>query len=279
MRQYLNVLQRIARYGVRTENRTGVATRTLHGEMMKFDLSEGFPILTTKKVNFRAIVAELLGFIRGYDNAEDFRKLGTKIWDANANENEAWLNSPWRRGEDDLGKIYGVVWRNFYGVDQLANAVEKLRRGIDDRRLIITGWNPPDIEAKRAALPCCHLLHQYGIQGQRLNLCMYQRSCDFPLGIPFNISSYALLLSIMARITGYEPGELTMFLMNCHIYENQLEGVHEQLQRKPKPLLPRLVINEGIQRLEDLEDEKTTVDDFHLEGYVHHPAIKFPFAV
>ena len=281
MRQYLDLCKKVLDHGKRRPNRTGVDTLYIHDEMMKFDLSEGFPLVTTKKLLYRASFAEMLGFLRGYDNAVKFRSLGCRVWDANANDNEQWLNNPKRKGTDDLGRIYGVQarnWRSIYTpepVDQLKKVVEDLLQGIDNRREIVTHWNPA--ETHLMALPPCHMLYQFGIDGDRLNLCMYQRSCDMPLGVPFNIAGYAWLLSVIAHITGFRPGVFTHFLHDVHIYVNQVDGMREQVEREPLRL-PMLQINPRLQTLEDLETVAGP-DDFAILGYQSHPAIKYPFAV
>jgi thymidylate synthase len=280
MEQYLKLCSKTLAEGIRKQNRTGVAHFGYTGDMMKFDLSKGFPAVTTKKLAFKSVVAEMLGFLRGYDNAADFRKLGCKVWDANANENKQWLESNYREGVDDLGRIYGVQARSWeidktWNLDQLRMVYDDLRKGKDNRREIVTHWNPGELD--KMALPPCHMFYQFGIQGDRLNLSMYQRSCDVPLGIPFNIAGYAWLLSVMAHITGLRAGEFTHFMHDIHIYENQIDLMYEQVVRKPLPL-PTLRITEKIKTLEDLETW-VTVDDFELVGYQHHPPIKFPFAV
>jgi thymidylate synthase len=279
MKQYLELSQKALAQGIRKSNRTGVDHIGYTGDMMKFNLTDGFPAVTTKRLAFKSVVAEMLGFLRGYSNAADFRALGCKVWNANANENQHWLDNSARSGADDLGRIYGVQARQWAGnngaVDQLRNVYNDLRQGVDNRREIVTHWNPG--EMSQMALPPCHMFYQFGIQGDRLNLSMYQRSCDVPLGIPFNIAGYAWLLCVMARITGHQPGEFTHFMHDIHIYENQIEPMQEQLSRDPLPL-PVLWMNPEIGSLEDLETW-VTPDDFHLEGYQHHPAIAFPFSV
>lgn len=289
MQQYLKILEK-ALNGTKKENRTGVPHIGYHGDMMQFDLSEGFPLLTTKAILYEKVFAEMLGFLRGYDNAEDFRALGCNIWDDNANKNPAWLNNENRKGHDDLGSIYGVQARHWIGpkgtpIDQLANVYSKLVMGIDDRRLIVSHWNPGELG--KMSLPPCHLLYQFGLEPTfvdrggkpyfKLNLSMYQRSCDVPLGIPFNIAGYAWLLSVMAHITGHSPGTLTHFMHDIHVYENQLELAEEQLQRTPKEL-PKLQIDPRITTLGDLESW-VTVDCFQIIGYYHDPFIPYPFSV
>ena len=280
MRQYLDLCEKVLEKGIRKQNRTGVDHIGYTGDMMQFDLSAGFPAVTTKKLAFKSVVAEMLGFLKGYDNAADFRALGCKIWDANANENEAWLSNPNRKGKDDLGGIYGKQARRWplsgggY-IDQLRNVYEDLRSGRDNRREIVTHWNPSELN--KMALPPCHMFYQFGIQGGKLNLSMYQRSCDVPIGIPFNIAGYAWLLSVMAKITNHKPGEFSHFMHDIHAYENQVELLKVQISRDPCEL-PRLRINENIKTLEDLETW-VTVDDFLLENYRHHAPINYPFSV
>ena len=287
MEQYLDLLQRVVDEGVRKPNRTGIDTIGIQGAMMQFDLADGFPAVTTKELKVVPCFMEMLGFLRGYNNAELFRELGCNVWNANANENEQWLNNPKREGKDDLGEIYGVQARRWDSpivgqgyvlgkkIDQLRNVYDDLRQGIDNRREIVTHWNPG--KTNHMALPPCHLLYQFGIQDDHLNMAMYQRSCDMPLGVPFNIAGYAWLLSVMARITGFKPGVFTHFLWDVHIYINQLKGVHEQLSRVPHEL-PQLLISPAVTDLEYLESYATSAD-FTLQNYNHEPTIHFPFAV
>ena len=285
MQQYKDLLQKTLVQGVRKSNRTGIDTTGIIGGHMQFDMNDGFPALTIKKVYWKAAVSEMLAFLRGYDNAEDFRKLGCKVWDQNANENEQWLSNPNRKGEDDLGRVYGVQGREWLGfnhhgdpdktVDQLRMVYEDLKQGIDNRREIVTHWNPSEMD--QMALPPCHLLYQFSIQGDELHLCMYQRSCDIGLGVPFNIVGYSWLLCVMARITGLNAGTFNHFLVDIHIYENHMEGVKTMLERKPLDP-PLLFINPDIKTLEDLETW-VTVDDFELINYSHYPSIKMEMAV
>jgi len=297
MKQYLELCKKTMENGIRKTNRTGIDHIGYTGDMMKFDLSKGFPAVTTKKLAFKSVVAEMLGFLRGYDNAADFRALGCKVWDMNANENQQWLNNENRKGEDDLGRIYGVQGRRYkkinvfkdtkvfpsggvttvetQEIDQLRMVYDDLRQGIDNRREIVTHWNPGEMDMM--ALPPCHMFYQFGIHGDKLNLSMYQRSCDVPLGIPFNIAGYTWLLSVMARITGHVPGEFTHFMHDIHIYENQMDDMHIQIAREPFRL-PRMHMNPNIKTLEDLETW-TTPDDFRLLNYQHHEHIKYAFAV
>ena len=279
--EYLRVGKTLLKDGQWQYNkRTGKKCLTYIGDMMKFDLSNGvsFPLLTTKKVFFRPMASELLGFIRGYDNAAQFRALGCNIWDANANSTKAWLNNPNRRGVDDLGRIYGVQargWRSPAGeIDQLRQVVDKLNKRIDDRRLIVSHWNPAELD--EMALPPCHLLYQFSLIEDTLHLVLYQRSADLPLGVPFNIASYALLLRVIAQITELKVGTFTHFMNNIHIYEDQLALFVEQMARKPYKS-PSLFISADIKDLADLEDW-VIADNFFIADYEHHPVIRFPFA-
>lgn len=284
MQQYKDLLQKTVVQGVSKNNRTGIDTTGIIGGHMQFNMNDGFPALTIKKVYWKAAISEMLAFLRGYDNAADFRKLGCKVWDQNANENKQWLDNPNRKGEDDLGRVYGVQARNWtpphdiempYHIDQLKMVYEDLKQGIDNRREIVTHWNPGEME--EMALPPCHLLYQFSIQGSELHLTMYQRSCDMALGVPFNIIGYSWLLCVMARITGLNAGTFNHFLVDIHIYDNHMDGVKTMLERKPLQL-PKLWMNPDIKTLEDLETW-VTVKDFELINYSHYPSIKMEMAV
>lgn len=295
MRNYHALLQQILDEGQWEENRTGIRTKTIPGAMLKFDLREGFPAITTKKLAWKQVVGELIGFLRGVSNAADFRDLGCTVWDQNANENQAWLANPSRKGEDDLGRVYGVQWREWqkakeHGptgfddtIDQVAIALDKVRNNPQDRRIIVSAWNPGELD--QMALPPCHMLFQLLPRSDStLHMTMYQRSCDMFLGIPFNIASYALLLELFALWTGRQAATLTMFLADVHIYENHIEQVQEQLTRVEYPA-PTLDISEifppGCENmsLEDLLNCLDTPDDVQLVNYQHHPALKAPMAV
>lgn len=290
MKQYLNLLERILDEGTWQQNRTGIPTKRLAGAMLEFDLKDGFPAITTKKLAFNAVKGELLGFIRGFDNAAQFRELGCKVWNQNANENQTWLNCIIRKGDDDLGRIYGVQWRNWtppgeFGyertIDQLSNAINDIVNNPTSRRIIVTAWNPGEINDM--ALPPCHMTFQFlvDIDSNELSLCMYQRSCDMFLGIPFNIASYALLLELVAAATGKRAGKLIMFLADVHIYQNHVEQVIEQLKRRTLPLC-QLVINEKFfYRSEDplKRLELCIPNDISLDNYVSHLPIKADMAV
>lgn len=276
MKQYLKICKNVLEHGVIKENRTGINTLGSIGAYAEYDLADGFPIVTTKQTYWKQSVAEMLCFLRGEDNDKAFREAGCKVWTANANANTQWLNNPNRKGEDDLGRIYGVQARDWNSqIDQLGEIYDRLLFGIDDRRLIVSHWNPSDLD--KMALPPCHLLYQFGLQGNKLHLSMYQRSCDLPLGVPFNVVGYAWLLMVMAQITEYEVGSLHHFMHDVHIYENQVELMKEQVKHVPHKL-PTMKINPKITTLEDLE-EWASIDDFELVNYEHDSAIKYPFSV
>lgn len=283
MKKYLELLEQVRFSGTRQKNRTGIDTVRIEGAMLEFNLDEGFPAVTTKKLAFKQVVGELLGFIEGASSAARFRELGCTIWDQNANENKQWLENPNRKGTDDLGRIYGVQWRDWLSnrsvwVDQFVNAIWKIQNTPEDRSIIVSAWNPGELE--KMALPPCHVLHQYicNPETKELSLCMYQRSCDMFLGIPFNIASYALLLEIVAKATRYKAKKLTMFLADVHIYVNHFEQVAEQLSREPQPL-PILVLpdNNGMYGMVYINSLQPK--EIHLAGYQHHPPIKAPMAV
>lgn len=284
MKNYLNLLERTLNEGIRQKNRTGIDTFRIEGAMLEFDLRLGFPAVTTKKLAFKSVVGELLGFIRGYSNAADFRALGCNIWDQNANENEQWLNNYHRKGADDLGRIYGVQWRRWrspfgWDIDQFSKALHKIQVTPEDRRNIVTAWNPGELD--QMALPPCHIMHQYICDptSREISMTMYMRSCDMFLGVPFNIASYALLLSIVAQATGYKPKKLVMFLADVHIYENHVDAVKEQLTREPYPH-PYLKISDFSKVPDPLESILLLEPrDFILVDYEYHPAIKAPMAV
>ena len=279
MKAYLDLCKDTLDHGISKANRTANGTIGVIGKHADYDLRDGFPIVTTKHTYWKQSVAEMLCFMRGKDNDKAFREAGCNVWTANANENPQWLANPNRKGEDDLGGIYGVQARRWpdgnESIDQLRNVYDKLKNHQDDRRLIISHWNVAELPSM--ALPPCHLLYQFGIQGEYLDLTMYQRSCDLPLGVPFNIVGYAWLLQMMAQITGLLPGTFHHFMHDAHIYDNQVEMMKMQVQRDPfKP--PTLIVNPRLRTLDDVL-EWATIDDFALEGYTHHPAIKYPFSV
>jgi len=282
MRQYLDLCQRVIDEGEWIYNkRTGKWCLTIINADLEYDCSSGkLPILTTKKMAWRSAIAEMLGYLRGYTSAADFRAIGCYTWDANANESKAWLSNRFRKGADDMGRCYGAQgrdWRNPEGksIDQLNNVYNDLRRGIDNRSEIITFMNPG--ERDRACLNSCMHTHTFSILGDKLYLTSYQRSDDLPLGHAFNQIQVAWFLMVMARITGLAPGKAFHKVVNVHIYEDQLELIKEQLKRVPFNQ-PTLWINPRIQSLNDLETW-VTMDDFELEGYTSHPPIRFPFSV
>lgn len=283
MRQYLDLARRIIDEGVWVENsRTGKKCLTVINADLTYKVGANeFPIITTRKSYWKAAIAELLGYIRGYDNAADFRKLGTKSWDANANENEAWLANPSRKGADDMGRVYGVqgrAWQKPDGsiIDQLKKIVDNLSRGIDDRGEILTFYNPGEFDLG-CLRPCMHT-HTFSLLDDKLYLTSYQRSCDVPLGLNFNQIQVFTLLALVARITGNQPGVAYHKIVNAHIYSDQLELMRDvQLTREPFES-PTLIINPDIKSLRDLETW-VTLDDFSVEGYSHHEAIAYPFSV
>lgn len=283
MRQYEDLCQRIVDDGVWIENeRTGKRCLTVIDANLEYDVGANeFPMVTTRKSYFKSAIAEFLGYIRGYDNAEDFRKLGTKTWDANANLNEAWLNNPFRKGEDDMGRVYGVqgrAWAKPDGghIDQLRKIVDDLKSGVDDRGEILTFYNPGEFHMG-CLRPCMHT-HNFSLLGDTLYLTSFQRSCDVPLGLNFNQVQVFFFLAIMAQITGHKAGKAYHKIVNAHIYEDQLELMRDvQLKREPFSS-PKLIINPDIKSLEDLETW-VTMDDFKVEGYECHEAIAYPFSV
>ena len=264
MRQYLDFMRHVRDHGVRKEDRTGTGTLSVFGYQMRFDLARGFPLLTTKKVHTKSIVHELLWFLRGETNIAYLKANGVSIWDEWADEN------------GDLGPIYGYQWRSWPApdgthIDQLANVLREIKRNPDSRRLIVSAWNVGDIP--RMKLPPCHAFFQFYVAAGRLSCQLYQRSADIFLGVPFNIASYALLVLMMAQVTGLKPGEFILTLGDAHLYLNHLEQAREQLGRTPRPF-PRMRLNPARRELAEFQYE-----DFTLEGYEPHPAIKAPIAV
>lgn len=283
MKQYLALCQRIIDEGEWIDNkRTGTRCLTVINADLEYDVANNqFPLITTRKSFYKAAIAELLGYLRGYDNAAQFRAIGCNTWNANANENSAWLNNPHRKGEDDMGRVYGVQGRQWQRpdgshFDQLRKVVDNLTNGIDDRGEIVTFYNPGET-ALGCLRPCMHI-HTFSLLGDRLYLTSYQRSCDVPLGLNFNQIQCFVLLALVAQITGHKPGKAFHKIVNAHIYENQLPLMRDvQLKREPLPL-PKLHINPNIKTLDDIETWVTT-DDFSVEGYQCHEAIKYPFTV
>lgn len=283
MKQYLDLCQRIIEEGVWIENeRTQKRCLTVINADLEYDVKNNkFPMITTRKSYWKSAIAEFIGYIRGYDNAADFRALGTKTWDANANLNGAWLNNKYRKGTDDMGRVYGVQGRSWAKpdgghIDQLRKVVDNLKNGIDDRGEIITFYNPGEFHMG-CLRPCMHT-HTFSLVGDTLHLTSYQRSCDVPLGLNFNQVQVFTFLALMAQITGKKPGTAYHKIVNAHIYEDQFELMRDvQLKRKPFDS-PKLTINPKITSLEDLETW-VTMDDFEVSDYQHHDAIKYPFSV
>lgn len=259
MKQYLDLMRRVMESGTEKTDRTGTGTRSVFGHQMRFDLADGFPLLTTKKLHLRSIIHELLWFLKGDTNVAYLQENGVRIWNEWADEN------------GDLGHIYGYQWRSWPdydggGIDQISQAVDAIRNNPDSRRIIVSAWNVADIPNMH--LPPCHALFQFYVADGRLSLQLYQRSADIFLGVPFNIASYALLLQMMAQVTGLEAGEFVHTLGDAHIYNNHLEQARLQLTREPRPL-PKMVINPDVN---DIFSFKYA--DFSLEGYDPHPHIK-----
>ena len=265
MKQYLDMLRHIMDNGVDRNDRTGTGTRSVFGYQMRFDLNDGFPVVTTKKLHLKSIIHELLWFIKGDTNVRYLQENGVRIW------NE-WADP--KTGE--LGHIYGYQWRSWprYDggfVDQLAQAVDQIRNNPDSRRIIVSAWNVGDLDNMN--LPPCHAFFQFYVADGKLSLQLYQRSADSFLGVPFNIASYALLLMMVAQVTGLKPGEFIHTLGDTHIYHNHFDQVRLQLEREPRKL-PVMFLNPDVKNLEDFRYE-----DFKLEGYDPHPHIKGEVAV
>lgn len=282
MKQYLDLCNRILKEGKWVTNeRTGKRCLTVINADFAYDVKNNqFPLVTVRKAFYKSAIAELLGYLRGYSSAAEFRALGTKTWDANANENASWLANHYRKGVDDMGRVYGVqgrAWRNPNGqeIDQLAKVVKNLTDGKDDRGEIITFWNPGEFD-RGCLRPCMHS-HQFSVLDGELYLNSTQRSCDVPLGLVFNMPQVFTLLALMSQITGIPAAKAYHKVVNAHIYEDQLPGIEKMLERKPFNA-PQLIINPNIASLHDLETWVTT-NDFTVEGYSHHEPIEFPFAV
>ena len=258
MKQYLDLLHRIRTEGVRKDDRTGTGTISVFGHQMRFNLEEGFPLVTTKKLHLKSIIHELLWFLKGDTNVKYLQENGVRIWNEWADEN------------GDLGHIYGYQWRSWPDyeggfIDQISEAAETIRKYQDSRRIMVNAWNVADM--KNMNLPPCHMFFQFYVADGRLSLQMYQRSADSFLGVPFNIASYALLLQMMAQVTGLKPGDFIHTLGDAHIYLNHLEQVDLQLSREPRPL-PRMILNPDVKNIFDFKYE-----DFQLEGYDPWPHI------
>ncbi|SIS99547.1 thymidylate synthase [Insolitispirillum peregrinum] len=264
MQQYLDLMRHVLTNGTRKEDRTGTGTLSVFGHQMRFDLAQGFPVLTTKKLHLRSIIHELLWFLKGETNIAYLRDNGVTIWDEWADEN------------GNLGPVYGAQWRSWPtpdggSLDQISAVLEQIRRNPDSRRLIVSAWNPAQVDSM--ALPPCHCLFQFYVAEGKLSCQLYQRSADIFLGVPFNIASYALLTMMIAQVCGLRPGEFVHTLGDAHLYLNHLEQAQMQLARTPRPL-PQMHLNPAITDLFAFRYE-----DFTLEGYVAEPSIKAPIAV
>lgn len=264
MKQYLDLIKHVLANGVEKSDRTGTGTKSVFGYQMRFDLSEGFPLLTTKKVHLKSIIHELLWFLKGDTNVRYLQENGVRIWNEWADEN------------GDLGHIYGYQWRSwpdYQGghIDQISQAIDQIKNTPDSRRIIVSAWNVAEVP--NMALPPCHSFFQFYVADGKLSLQLYQRSGDIFLGVPFNIASYSLLLMMVAQVTGLEPGEYVHTLGDAHIYTNHFDQVNEQLSREPRAL-PKMVINPDVKSIFDFKYE-----DFKLEDYDPHPAIKGIVAV
>lgn len=264
MKQYLNLLDRILTEGTPKDDRTGTGTLSVFGHQMRFNLADGFPLLTTKKLHLKSIIYELLWFLRGDTNARWLQERGVRIW------------NEWADPDGDLGHIYGYQWRSWPDydgghIDQIANAIRDIKENPNSRRIIVCAWNVADL--KNMNLPPCHMFFQFYVANGRLSLQMYQRSGDTFLGVPFNIASYALLLQMVAQVTGLEAGDFVHTIGDAHLYKNHLEQARLQLTRTPRPL-PRMVLNPDVKSIFDFQYE-----DFHLEGYDPWPHIKADVSV
>jgi thymidylate synthase len=282
MKQYNDILEYIMKNGVDTETRNGM-TRSVFAQQMRFDMTQGFPAVTTKKLAFRSVAAELFWFMSGCSDNNELVRLGCNIWTDNANA-DYW--KPKATYDGDLGRVYGVQWRTWAGpdgrvIDQLADIIERIKKDPNDRRLIVTAWNPGEID--QMALPPCHMIFQFYIKNGNISLHMYQRSCDMFLGVPFNIASYGLLLALVGQFTGNAPSELILTLGDAHIYHDHFDAVAEQLTRQPYDL-PTLWMNPELKNLADVDIKhlKEPNDIYHwvkLENYKHHETIKAKMAV
>ena len=259
MKQYLDLVRHVMEHGVDKEDRTGTGTRSVFGYQLRCNLADGFPLLTTKKVHLKSIIYELLWFLRGDTNVRWLQEHGVRIWNEWADEN------------GDLGPVYGSQWRawpdgNGGTIDQIAQVIDQIKNTPDSRRIMVSAWNVAEVPTMK--LPPCHSLFQFYVAEGKLSLQLYQRSADLFLGVPFNIASYALLLMMVAHVTGLEAGEFVHTFGDAHIYRNHFDQIREQLSREPRPL-PRMVLNPAVKSIDDYKYE-----DFTLEGYDPWPAIK-----
>lgn len=264
MRQYLDLLREVLDDGVVRDDRTGTGTRSVFGRQLRYDLADGFPVLTTKRLHLRSIIVELLWFLRGDTNVAFLHRHGVSIWDE------------WADEHGDLGPVYGSQWRSWptldgRSIDQIAAVVERIRAEPHSRRLIVSAWNVAEVDSM--ALPPCHTLFQFYVAGGRLSCQLYQRSGDLFLGVPFNIASYSLLLMMVAQACELEAGEFVHTFGDAHLYSNHVDQAREQLTREPRPL-PRMQLNPDVGSVFDF-----TLDDFELVGYEPHPPIRAPIAV
>ncbi|MEM6628790.1 MAG: thymidylate synthase [Bacteroidota bacterium] len=264
MKAYLDLLQYVLDNGIDKSDRTGTGTRSVFGYQLRFDLREGFPLVTTKKVHTKSIIHELLWFLKGESNIQYLKENKVRIWD------------PWADEAGELGPVYGVQWRSWKGadgntVDQISELIQAIKNTPDSRRLIVNAWNVAEIP--QMALPPCHAMFQFYVAGGRLSCQLYQRSADLFIGVPFNIASYALLTLMVAQVTGYEPGDFVHTFGDAHIYSNHFEQVRLQLSREPRPL-PQMKLNPKVNSIFDF-----VYEDFELVGYDPHPVIKAPVAV
>ena len=259
MKQYLDLVRHVMEHGVDKEDRTGTGTRSVFGYQLRCNLADGFPLLTTKKVHLKSIIYELLWFLRGDTNVRWLQEHGVRIWNEWADEN------------GDLGPVYGSQWRAWPDgqggtIDQIAQVIDQIKHTPDSRRIMVSAWNVAEVPTMK--LPPCHSLFQFYVAQGKLSLQLYQRSADLFLGVPFNIASYALLLMMVAHVTGLEPGEFIHTFGDAHIYRNHFDQIREQLSREPRPL-PRMVLNPDVKTIDDFKYE-----DFTLEDYDPWPAIK-----
>ena len=264
MKQYLDLLKHIRDNGVVKQDRTGIGTKSIFGYQMRFDLQQGFPLLTTKKVHLKSIIYELLWFISGDTNIKYLKEHGVSIWDE------------WADTNGDLGPVYGHQWRSWptpdgKSIDQLANVIDTIKNNPDSRRILVSAWNPGEVD--KMALPPCHCLFQFYVAEGKLSCQLYQRSADTFLGVPFNIASYSLLTMMIAQVCGLQPGEFIHTTGDTHLYLNHIEQVNLQLSREPR-VLPKMIINPEVTDLFSFKYE-----DFRLEGYEPWPKIKAPVAV